>query len=245
MLLLVPIGILVIGAQVGQAFVAKLAVEHPLLLIALDPRNRHMILASGRLDPWSFYIVGTGRLLLSDPLFYLLGYWYGETAINWMNRRGGSMGQALKQAEWAFSKAMYPMLFILPNNYICLFAGAQRMAPSTFLTLNISGTIARLVLIRWVGYVFEEPLQDLLGFFKEYQLQLTIAGVAAIGLQVLYDHLRGTGEIESLAELEHELEEELEHELEEELEHELEEELEHELARESAGGELDDEDSTS
>ncbi len=214
-MLLVPIGLLIIGAQIGQAFVAKLAVEHPLLLIALDPRNRHMILASGRLDSWSFYVVGTGRLLLSDPLFYLLGYWYGDTAINWMNRRGGSIGQALKQAEWAFSKAMYPMLFVLPNNYICLFAGAQRMSPATFLTINITGTIARLVLIRWVGDLFEEPLKDVLGFFKEYQLQLTIAGVAAIVLQLLYDHLRGTGEIEALTELEHELEQELEQELDE------------------------------
>ncbi len=224
-MLLVPIGLLIIGAQVGQAFVAKLAVEHPLLLIALDPRNRHMILASGRLDPLSFYLVGTGRLLLSDPLFYLLGYWYGDTAINWMHRRGGSIGQALKQAEWAFSKAMYPMLFVLPNNYICLFAGAQRMSPATFLTINATGTIARLVLIRWVGDLFEEPLKDLLGFFKEYQLQLTIAGVAAIVLQLLYDHLRGTGEIEALAELEHELEHELE----------LEHEHEHEPAHEARG----------
>ncbi|MGK2959178.1 MAG: hypothetical protein ACSLFB_12455 [Acidimicrobiales bacterium] len=205
-MLLVPIGILVIGAQIGQAFVAKLAVEHPLLLIALDPRNRHMILASGRLDTISYFLVGTGRLLLSDPLFYLLGFWYGETAISWMNRRGGSIGQALKQAEWAFSKAMYPMLFVLPNNYICLFAGAQRMSPATFLSINIAGTITRLILIRQIGSVLEEPLKDLLGFFKEYQLQLTILGVSAIGLQIAYDRFRGTGEIEALAELEHEIE---------------------------------------
>lgn len=216
-MLLVPIGLLVVGAQIGQAFVAKLAVEHPLLLITLDPRNRHMILTSSRLDPWSFYLVGTGRLLLSDPLFYLLGYWYGETAIDWMNRRGGSIGQALRQAEWAFSKAMYPMVFLLPNNYICLFAGAQRMTPATFLFLNITGTIARLVLIRWVGDVLESPLRHVLDFFKEYQLALTIAGVGAVALQLAYDHFRGRGELEGLAELEHEIEEEIEKEELEEL----------------------------
>lgn len=220
-MLLVPIGILVVGAQIGQAFVAKLAVEHPLLLIALDPRNRHMVLASARLDSLSYFLVGTGRLLLSDPLFYLLGFWYGETAINWMNRRGGSIGQALKQAEWAFSKAMYPMLFILPNNYICLFAGAQRMSLVTFLSLNISGTIFRLILIRQVGSFFEEPLKDVLGFFKDYQLPLTILGVSAIALQLAYDHFSGKGELEALSELEHEIEHEIELEqglLEQELE---------------------------
>lgn len=212
-MLLVPIGLLVIAAQIGQAFVAKLAVEHPLLLISLDPRNRHMILASGNLDPWSFFLVGTGRLMISDPLFYLLGYWYGDTAINWMNRRGGSIGQALKQAEWAFSKAMYPMVFLLPNNYICLFAGAERMTPRTFITLNFSGTLARLILIRWVGEVLEDPVRVLLDFFKDYQLPLTIAGVGALGIQLAYDHFRGKGELEGLAELEHEIEHEIEEEL--------------------------------
>ena len=38
---------------------------------------------------------GPVRLLISDPLFFLLGYWYGDAAVKWMERRtktGNKMG---------------------------------------------------------------------------------------------------------------------------------------------------------
>ena len=35
-----------------------------------------------RSTPWTFYGVGLARLLISDPLFFLLGNWYGDAAVS-------------------------------------------------------------------------------------------------------------------------------------------------------------------
>src|SRR3954453_4154775 len=77
-LLLVPIACLVVASNVGSALAPTLSVHPPLALLALDARNRHLVLVTNNLDALSYYAVGTFRLVLSDPLFYLLGYWYGE-----------------------------------------------------------------------------------------------------------------------------------------------------------------------
>ena len=50
----------------------------------MNARNRNLILVTNQLDAVSYYGVATVRLLLSDPLFFLIGYWYGDTALTWM-----------------------------------------------------------------------------------------------------------------------------------------------------------------
>ena len=83
-ILLVPIVVLVVLNNVGDMIQPTLVDTHPLLLVAMNARNRNLILVTNHLDAWSYYIVATLRLLLSDPLFFLIGYWYGDTAIAWM-----------------------------------------------------------------------------------------------------------------------------------------------------------------
>ena len=67
--------------------------------------NRNLILVTNNLDAVSYYVVGTLRLLLADPLFFLLGHWYGDTAIEWMERRTKTFGQMLRQMEGWFDVA--------------------------------------------------------------------------------------------------------------------------------------------
>ena len=66
--------------QRGRRTRPTLVDTHPAWLIALNARNRNLILVSNYLDPWTFYGIGIVRLLISDPLFFLLGYWYGDAA---------------------------------------------------------------------------------------------------------------------------------------------------------------------
>ena len=115
-------------SNVGDALAPKLVDEHPLLLIAMNARNRNLILVTNQLDAVSYYVVATLRLLLSDPLFFLIGYWYGDTALTWMEQRTKTYGTMLRQWERWFGKAAYPLVFIAPNNVICLFAGAAGMS---------------------------------------------------------------------------------------------------------------------
>jgi membrane protein DedA with SNARE-associated domain len=197
--------VLVVAAQVGDAFAPTLATEHPLTLITLNSRNRNLILTTNELDALSYYGVGFLRLLVSDPLFFILGYWYGDAGVAWVEKRSTSFGSMLRTWEWMFQKAAWPLVAIAPNNFICLFAGAAGMAPAVFISLNVFGTIVRLYLIRILGETFEAPLDSLLGWIRDYRLPLTALTLVLVVVTVIADRRSGKGELEALTSIEEEL----------------------------------------
>ena len=197
---------MVIMNWVGDALTTTWADRHPAWLIALNSRNRVLALTTNQLDAWSYYSIASARLLASDPLFYLLGLWYGDSAITWMEKRTQTWGEMLRQLEGWFGKAAYPLVFLAPNNPICLFAGAAGMPVKAFLVLNVTGTFARLFVIRRAGEAFEAPLDDVLGFFGEYRLPLFIASVVLLVVSIALEAKRGETEVTSLSRLDDELE---------------------------------------
>lgn len=199
-LLTVPIIGLIVLSNVGDAMAVRLVDTHPLQLIAMNARNRNLILVTNQLDAVSYYVVGSLRLLLSDPLFFLIGYWYGDAALDWMERRTKSYGQMMRQAERWFGNAAYPLVFIAPNNFICLFAGAAGMSVTGFFVANLSGTLVRLYLIRRLGEAFEAPIDDVLGFIGDYRTPLFIVSIVLFA-GVMFSELRSTKEeVEAIAE---------------------------------------------
>jgi membrane protein DedA with SNARE-associated domain len=202
----IPIIGLIILSNVGDALAPDLVNSHPLRLLAMNARNRNLILVTNNLDAPSYYIVGTLRLLLADPLFFLLGRWYGDTAIQWMEHRTKTFGSTLRQMEGWFAKAAYPVVFIAPNQYICLFAGAAGMSVAGFFVANISGTVVRLYLIRRLGETFEAPIDDLLDWIREYRTPLLVISIGLFAMVMIRELRRESSGLEELAEAaEHDL----------------------------------------
>jgi membrane protein DedA with SNARE-associated domain len=196
-----PIVALIMAAYIGDALTTTWADKHPLLLTLLNARNRVLVLTTNQLDPVSFYLAAGIRLLASDPLFYLLGRWYGDAMVVWVEKRSKTFGEQVRMYERAFSKAAYPILFIMPNAYICLFAGASGMPVGGFFAVNIAGTVLRLYLIRRVGEAFDEPIQAVLRFFARYRLPLFVFSVALVFFILWSDRRQGKGEISSILDL--------------------------------------------
>lgn len=200
-LVVAPIVGLIIAAYVGDALTTTLARDHPLLLVLLNARSRILVLTTNQLDTVSYYLAAGARLLASDPLFYLLGRWYGDAMILWVEKRSKTFGEQIRLYERAFAKAAYPLVFIMPNPYICLFAGASGMKIGSFFTLNIAGTVARLYLIRRLGEAFDEPIQAVLRFFANYRLPLFVISVALVVFIVWNDKRQGKDEISTMLDL--------------------------------------------
>ena len=196
-----PIIGLVIAAYIGDALTTSLAKDHPLLLVMLNARNRVLVLVTNQLDPVSFYLAAGLRLLVSDPLFFLLGRWYGDAMVVWVEKRSKTFGEQVRMYERAFTKAAYPIVFLAPNNFICLFAGASGMRVGGFFAVNIAGTLLRLYLIRRVGEAFDEPIQAVLRFFARYRLPLFIFSVALMFFIIWSDRRGGKDEISTMLEL--------------------------------------------
>jgi len=204
-LLVAPIIGLVVASNVGDALATTLATTHPLTLIFLNSRSRNLVLVTNQLDALSYYGVATLRLLVSDPLFFLLGYWYGESAVRWMEKRTRSLGGTMRQVERWFGRSGLILVFIAPNNLICLMAGAAGMRVSLFLAANLAGTLLRLYLIRRVGEAFDAPIQDLLGFLSDYRIPLLIVSVVLVGASTLWELRHGEGELEAALHLDDDL----------------------------------------
>jgi membrane protein DedA with SNARE-associated domain len=197
----------VIASNVGNLFLSVLVSQHPAVFIALNPSNRNLALASGDLGWVSFGVIGFLRLIGPDPLFFLLGRWYGDGAIRWMERRAPTYGDLARQLERWFAKARIPVVAFAPNNYVCLFAGASGMGWAPFLAANAVGTIGRLVLIRIFSSLFEGPLGSLRGFIGEYRWPLLAVSFLVVGWSLWSEHRRGANRIGDLAHIEAEIDE--------------------------------------
>jgi membrane protein DedA with SNARE-associated domain len=203
-----PIVVLIIANYVGDALATTLATSHPLALIGLNARNRNLVLVTNELDAVSFYAVATVRLLVSDPLFFLLGHWYGDAAVSWMEKRTRTWGSTLRQLEGWFGRAAYPLVFVAPNNFICLMAGAAGMSVAGFFVTNLAGTLVRLYLIRRLGETFEAPIDDLLGFLADNRIPLLVLSVVLVAATSLFELRRGESEIDAVLHLDEDLERE-------------------------------------
>lgn len=206
--LLTCVGILVVASNVGNIFYATLVERHPALLLSLNSTNRVLVGVTNMLSTPAYYGIGFIRLLVADPLFYLLGLFYGDAAIRWIERKMGDGAASIIWFEKAFNKARYPIVLLAPNNPVCLLAGATRMPVPVFLTLNAVGTVGRLYLARLFGKAFIAPISAVTGFLDRYRWPILAASLALFALQSALKRRQGkpTGELGSLAELKSEIE---------------------------------------
>ena len=156
-LLIAPIVVMIACGYVADALWPTLVEEHPLWLLGLSARNRYAVLVVNRVDLWAYYLWGTLRLLLPDPFFFALGWFYGPAALRWMEQRTPTVGTMMRRVESWFGRWGHPLVVLIPNNYVCLIAGAARMSPVLFAFLNVTGTVGRLALLQVVGDVFSGP----------------------------------------------------------------------------------------
>jgi membrane protein DedA with SNARE-associated domain len=202
----VPLVALIVISYIGDILAAALATDHPLVLLAMNPRSRNLVLVTNQLDAVSYYLVGGVRLLLSDPLYFLLGYFYGDAAVRWLERKSPSYGPMARAVERFFGRFGHPLVFIAPNPYICLFAGASGMGVATFAILNVTGTITRLYLVRRVGETFESPIDNVLDFIREYRTPLIILSVVLVAFTILNERRHGRDEVGAITSLADDLE---------------------------------------
>jgi membrane protein DedA with SNARE-associated domain len=203
--LVVPMVGITVAAWVGDALSPTLLAEEPLVLVALIPRNRFLVLTAPLVEFAPFFAVGMTRLLLTDPIFYLFGRWYGERGIEWAERRFGTPRSVRRLETW-FRRAAYPVVVIAPNNIICVLAGAAGMPPLWFAVANFGGTALRLGLIWWLGDVFSEPLLDVVEFVSDYRWWFTGVTAAIVVLSIWRAKRAGRLPIEPIDEIEAELE---------------------------------------
>ncbi len=172
----------------------------------LDARNRQLVLTSGKVDLVPFVAVGVTRRILSDPLYYLLGRFYGDDAVRWIERQMGEGGSFVRGVERAFRRVAPLMVFLFPGQLVCVLAAATGMSPALFLALNLAGTIAVVFLLRRFGDAFSGPVESVTGFVSDNWRWLTVVSILLTALWLLQQRRTGGGELGAVQALEKEIE---------------------------------------
>lgn len=202
---LVPIITVVVASYVAGSVWAVWIDDNPLGLVLLSPVNRILLLTTPQLDIVEYFVAAVGRHLFPDPFFYLLGHHYGARALRWategspMARRlVGDDGRGLENPS--HRKILYPLAFLIPNNYVSLLCGSARIPIWQFGVLNLTGTVARVLLCRVVGDAFTEQITAITDFIGTYQWAITGVSVVLVAIG-LFTQLRPGGQLRGLTEL--------------------------------------------
>jgi membrane protein DedA with SNARE-associated domain len=207
-LLLGLIVVITITNMVGDILAAGLVEKHPLWLISLNSRKRWILAVVPHTDVVPFFIIAVMRQLLSDPIYYALGRGYGDAGARWLEKKMGEGGAMIRWLESGFAKASWPMVAIIPNPIICMLAGASGMAPALFYALNLGGTIVSIAVFRSFGDVFGGPISAVTGFLNRWRIPLIALSFVAVAVNLAMNRKKGTSELESVSEMQRELEEE-------------------------------------
>jgi membrane protein DedA with SNARE-associated domain len=168
---LAVIGGLVVASNVGTILSASLIKDHPVALLALSARNRHLLLAvAAGIGAVPYGLVSFARMVAPAVPFFLLGRWYGDRGLRWLERQAGGTPASIRWVEWAFDRAALPLVFLMPgSNLVCLLAGARRIASRTFAAVLAVGIVVRLAFFWFLGKVLQEPLEQLIDWLTKYQ----------------------------------------------------------------------------
>lgn len=181
LLIAVVVGLYILGfATSGLA--TKLLKDHPLSLIALSPRYRWFILASPRIDVIPYFVVGIARLVASDPVYFALGWFFGDRAIQFFE---DSLGKpTIDKTRELFLKASTVMALFFAGPVICVLAGAAGMRPKRFFSLNVIGTTVIVAALRVFSDQLDGLITPVLRFNDRYSKYILIGTLALSALYI-------------------------------------------------------------
>lgn len=173
-----------VGSMIGVGFFPYLVNHYPLLLVALSPLGRHLMLVVPIVDPVALVAVG----VLRRGAFYLacfqLGRALGPAGVHWLEERAARFARALRWLEALFARAPRLVVLVMAGPTISMLAGMARMETATYIPLALVSLVVRLLVIVWFGEILREPIEWVLAWLDENWVSTTaVLVVATLGVQ--------------------------------------------------------------
>ncbi|MCS6899654.1 MAG: hypothetical protein RMJ98_08130 [Myxococcales bacterium] len=179
-LLLIPFALSALAGMLGTALAPSLLIHAPLVLVALSPLGRHLLLASPQIEALPFFAVAVPRMFAVDPFMYLLGRDYGELALAELTARLGGAGRVVLWLDRAARRGSWLLVLLWPDPLVCTLAGVSRLHPVLFVVLNLVGTVGALTLVRLSGDALAGPLGWVRNFLADNMLTTTAVSALVV-----------------------------------------------------------------
>ena len=180
--------------MVGIAFSLYLTINFPLLLNALAPLDRHLILVAPAVNPFALLAIVVTRRFVLDLLFYFIGRAAGPTAIAWIEQRYSRTGRFIRWLERFFERSSRFALVLLPGPIMSTLAGSSGMRIALYVPLVLLGLVLRTTVLLSAAAWLRGPIETLRGWIDTYWLPGTVVlviGVAIYGWRQRHSLRRG------------------------------------------------------
>jgi membrane protein DedA with SNARE-associated domain len=176
----IPLAIFTVASTIGAMFMPYFLARKPLLLVALSPLFRHLVLVAPSVDAWSLFVVAVPRHFAVDPFVYTMGRDYGPVAVEWMEANSPGVGRLVRGLEQLFAKVGPVALIVSPDVLVSTLAGAARVPFPIFVVMNLVGTVLNVAVARWFGNALEVQIHAIVAFFQSHLVAVTLASVILV-----------------------------------------------------------------
>jgi membrane protein DedA with SNARE-associated domain len=176
------LAVLATGSVLGVASSLYLVNHHPLLLVALSPIGRHLLLVAPTVDPVAFVAVVVGRRMLFYLASFQLGRALGPPGVLWVEARARRFGRFVRWLERLFERFGGWLVLISAGPTVSALAGISGMRTRTFLALAIPGLALRMVLVVLVAEQLREPLEAALAWIDAHWVPGTVVLVSILAV---------------------------------------------------------------
>ena len=171
------------GSMLGVASSLYLVNAYPLLLIALSPLGRHLVLVAPVVDPVAFVVVAVSRRMIFYLPCFHLGRALGPAGIPWIEARAARFGYFVRWLERLFSRASHVVVFTMAGPTVSGLAGISGMRAGVFVALASLGLVARMLLLLAFADWLRGPIEAVRALIYAYWVPGTLGIVAIIALQ--------------------------------------------------------------
>jgi hypothetical protein len=176
------LGAVAMCSVTGTAFSMYLVKHQPLLLIALSPLARHLLLVAHRVDPLAFIALGTLRRFVFYVPFFELSRDLGAPALELLDRRMRGLRPYIGFLQRVFAFAPHVFVLISPGPVMATLAGSGGVRRGAYVPLVLVGLCLRLWIWLVIAEWAREPIEALLAWIDRYWVPGTVLLVTALVL---------------------------------------------------------------
>jgi len=162
------LGILSLGSLAGAASSLYLVNHHPLLLIALSPLGRHLLLVAPIVDPVAFVVVAVLRRMAFYLACFQMGRGLGPSGVEWLEARAARFAVFVRWIERLFGRAPHAVVLVLAGPTVSGLAGMSGMRTAAFVSLATLSLVMRMLFLLGFAEILRDPIQWLLSRIDEY-----------------------------------------------------------------------------
>lgn len=167
---------------VGSAFSPYLLTHYPIVLLALAPEPRHVVLTAGVLDGWILVPLVVTRRVLGLLALYAFGWAFGQSAIVFIEERFGATGRFLRWCERSLARYGIGLVLVAPTPTLAVLSG---MAGTSIGWTTLAMTVGQCVYVGLTfafGSAITELTAPVLAWLAAHVVEATLACVAIVVL---------------------------------------------------------------